>query len=87
MSDRGEIELGQLVDNVRDTFGPKARLFLTWEDDAEVEHWSWVRCDVRMPSYDRAFAEKLFEFRQTVTTPPWFLLTSMFVGGEGGGDE
>jgi len=79
MSDRREIELTQLVDRVRARFGPKARLFLAWVGDAEVDGWSRVRCDVRMPSYDTEFVLALFEFQRETETPQWFLLTSAFV--------
>jgi len=75
-----KVDLTSLVDDLRKEFGSKVRLVLSWRDDPEIEGRPYVLADVRVPTYNKPFAERLFVFQRdrAAQLPDWFLLASRF---------
>jgi len=80
MAERDGLDMTALVDNLREEFGPDVRLFLSWCDDPEIEGYSYVVGDVRVPVYDADFVKRLCAFQRNdgLCYREWFLLKSTF---------
>jgi len=82
MTEHDGIDVTTLVDKLREEFGPDVSLFLYWCDDPEIEGYSYVVGDVRMPTYDADFVKRLCAFQRNdgLCYRDWFLLKSTFTG-------